>query len=85
LAKWLTQIPTNGRGELLAALTSLAAFTDGLLGVTEKLLTMLGSDTRPTPEELARWQQGLDGWRRNSVELRQRIATLTYVPPDQMQ
>ena len=51
----------------------------------EKLLLLLGTDTRPTPEELARWQQGLDGWRESSAQLRQRIAAMAHVPPERVQ
>ena len=74
-----------GRGDLLAALNDMATFSEGLLDVTETLISMLGSDTRPTPEDLARWRQGLDGWRLNCVELRQRIAGLAHVPPDRVE
>lgn len=72
------------RDELLVAVTALAQFTDGLLDVMEKL-EMLGTDARPTPEELARWRRSLDGWRESSVALRQRIGAIAHVPPDRMQ
>ena len=81
----MTNTQDDGRGELLAAFTSLATFTDGLLDVMEKMLLMLASDARPTPDELAKWQQGLDGWRQSSAGLRQRIAAMAHVPPERPQ
>jgi hypothetical protein len=72
------------RAELIAALHQAATFGERLLNLNERLLNALATgENRLNPAELEYLRAGLSRWREQISTLRQRIAGLTIVPPEQ--
>jgi hypothetical protein len=74
------------RAELIAALHQAATFGEALLDLNERLLDALTTGAnRPDVEELEYLRAGLSRWREQLATLRQRIAGLAIIPPEQTQ
>ena len=74
------------RAELIATLHQAATFAEALLDLNTRLLDALTTgENRPDVEELEYLRAGLSRWREQLATLRQRIAGLTFEPPERMQ
>jgi hypothetical protein len=77
---------SDEREELIAALTQVAGFAEGLLTLTRQLLEAVdGERERPSEADLAEMRAGLDRWGEALDAVRQRIAAATATPRDHMQ